>query len=126
MLVVTAAILLREDRVLLTRRCKHDTMAGYWEFPGGGVEPDETPDQGMARELREELAIEATPQRLYDAAASADGRLAVLFYLCAFTGEPQPLVCDEMRWVKLSDLPGYQLLPLDGPVAQRLAAGDGL
>lgn len=125
MLTVTAAILLREGRVLLTQRRKSDSMAGYWEFPGGGVEPDETPDQGIVRELREELAIESHPLRLYDA-ASADGRIVVLFYLCDFTGEPQPLACDAMRWVPLDELPNYDLLPLDGPVAARLAAGQGL
>lgn len=100
-------------------------MAGYWEFPGGGVEPDETPDQGIVRELREELAVETVPLRLYDA-AGADGRIVVLFYLCAFTGEPQPLACDGMRWVPLAELPNYEMLPLDGPVAARLATGQGL
>lgn len=125
MLTVTAAILLREGRVLLTQRRKNDSMAGYWEFPGGGVEPDETPDQGIVRELREELAIEARPLRLYDA-ASADGRIVVLFYLCEFIGEPQPLASDAMRWALLEELPNYDLLPLDGPVAARLATGQGL
>src|SRR5450759_3424606 len=57
--IVTAAVVIEDSRLLLARRAPHDTLAGYWELPGGKLERGETPQQCLARELREELAMSA-------------------------------------------------------------------
>ena len=58
---VTAAVIGKDDKILIAKRRLGRTLGGKWEFPGGKIEPGETPRQALARELREELAIEAEP-----------------------------------------------------------------
>jgi 8-oxo-dGTP diphosphatase len=57
---VTAAIILKDDKVLITRRAPGQNLAGHWEFPGGKIESGETPEECLARELLEELAVQVT------------------------------------------------------------------
>src|SRR6476469_3795091 len=98
-MVVAAALVDAEGRVLLQRRAPGRAMAGLWEFPGGKVEIGERPEAALARELREELGIEVDPAALTPAAfASSDspegaGRhMLLLLYLCReWTGDPRPL-----------------------------------
>lgn len=121
MQTVTAAIIRKGRVYLMAKRRQGDTMGGYWEFPGGGVEGGETPDQCIMRELKEELGVTARPLELFDASICGDGKLVVLFYLCEIDGEPLPLDCDELRWVKAEDMSNYRLLPGDEVIAKRLA-----
>lgn len=122
MQTVTAAIIERNGKFLMAKRREDDSMGGFWEFPGGGVDGGETPDQCMARELREELDVTATPIELFDASVCGDGKLVVLFYRCEIEGEPKPLDCEELRWVRAEDMLEYKLLPGDEAIARRLAA----
>ncbi len=123
MQAVTAAIIRRSGVYLMAKRKQGDTMGGYWEFPGGGVEIGETPDQCIIRELKEELGVTARPLELFDTSVCGDGKLVVLFYLCEIDGDPLPLDCDELQWVRGEDMRNYKLLPGDEAIAERLASG---
>ncbi len=122
MVTVTAGILRRDGRYLVAQRKLDDSMGGYWEFPGGGVEPDETPDQCIVRELREELGVEVRPLYLYDSLVTGEGHLVVLFYRCELLrGDPQPLDCEQIQWALPVDLPNYEFLPSDREIVERIA-----
>lgn len=122
---VTAAILTRSDgRVLLARRRPGLRHAGGWEFPGGKLEAGETPSQGLAREMREEFGIEIAITGFY---ARIEHRYAhvtveLLCYTARWSGQELTL-CDHDRiaWALPQELPAFDLLPADVPVALRLA-----
>ena len=109
---VTAAVLRRGEEYLICRRTN-----GLWEFPGGKVEPGETPEQCLARECREELAVEISVGAFLDA-VRVPGRdgivLEIRFYearLCA--GTPQTLVHTEIRHVSLDALSDFSFCTAD-------------
>lgn len=124
MTTVTAAILRKGGLVLIARRKAGISSGGRWEFPGGKVEPDETPERGLARELKEEFDIEA---RVGTLAATGRGVLSGgPFELLAYevehlAGEFRLLAHDEIRWVRPEDLSGYDLPAADREVAERLS-----
>ena len=107
MLIVSAAVIEREGRVMVCQR-RADVHNGLkWEFPGGKLEPGETPEEALARELREELAIETRVGRIQDAILHRypDRDVLVLFYRCEIAcGEPRPLDCAAIDWVLPKDL----------------------
>lgn len=121
MQVVTAAIIVRNGRFLLARRMAGDADGGLWEFPGGTVEPGETPDECIVRELREELGIEARAVALY-AGECADWGGILLFYLCSTRDEPTPIECDSLCWLSPHELPGVDTHSSDRKLMERLAA----
>ena len=123
---VVAGIVWREDRYLAVRRPEGKHMAGYWEFPGGKIEAGETPDQALARELREELGIRVAEFRPWRDVIHRypDLHVHVFFYMVsAFHGEPHPRERQHMAWVRPSEntLP---FLPADLDVVAELAATD--
>ncbi|NLG36910.1 MAG: (deoxy)nucleoside triphosphate pyrophosphohydrolase [Clostridiales bacterium] len=120
MRVVTAGILVRGDHFLIAQRCDDDECGGLWEFPGGSVEPDETPDRCVIRELREELGVAARPVALYDVIETDWGGI-LLFYLCETRDEPRPLDCQAVRWVTPDELARTDTHISDRPVFRRLA-----
>jgi 8-oxo-dGTP diphosphatase len=121
--VVTAAIIQREDCVLLARRSPGQKLAGFWEFPGGKVENGETPEACLTRELDEELRISV---RIGEKCAESfyqydHGSFRMVAYFVEWlAGEPRPSVHDRLEWVRLEDIGGYQLLPADMPIAASL------
>ncbi len=120
---VTAALIEEGGRILLARRKPGKHMAGRWELPGGKVEPGESPEQSLARELAEELAIEArVGEFLCDAPFDRDGvRLELLVYRVErIAGEPQLLEHEEIRWVEPRDIKGYDLADSDRSAMERL------
>jgi 8-oxo-dGTP diphosphatase len=130
LIVVCAALIDGEGRVLLQRRAPGRAMAGLWEFPGGKVEAGERPEAALARELEEELGIHVDPASLAPAAfASADspggnGRhMLLLLYLCrAWEGVPQALDAAELKWLRPADMDGAGMPPADIPLIARLEA----
>lgn len=120
---VTAAVLRKGGLILIARRKAGLSSGGLWEFPGGTVEPGETPERGLARELKEEFDIEA---RIGGLAATGRGTLpSGPFELLAYEvehlgGEFRLRSHDEIRWVRLEDLAGYDLPAADREVAERL------
>ena len=120
--VVAGVIRDVRGHVLLARRTEGRDLAGLWEFPGGKVEPGEAPAAALARELQEELGIQATigaplirvPQRY------PDKRLVLDVYDVAHRGMPRGLEGQALAWVAPSDLPAYPMPPADRPVVAAL------
>lgn len=123
--VVAAALLDASGRILLQRRAPGRAMAGLWEFPGGKVEPGERPEEALARELEEELGVEAPPDALRPFAfASADngGRhmLLLLFTCSAWRGTPRPLDADALKWARPAEMRALPMPPADRPLVDLL------
>jgi 8-oxo-dGTP diphosphatase len=121
LLIVAAALIDGKGRLLLQQRPAGKTMAGLWEFPGGKIEPDETPEEALARELAEELGIAVATVDLAAGAFSSEAlgerHLLLLLYLCrAWTGEPQALEGGALRWVDLGELDDLPMPPADRPL----------
>jgi 8-oxo-dGTP diphosphatase len=129
-LTVVAALILRDSKILVCQRRRDDTHALQWEFPGGKVEPGETPQQALARELREELAIEATVgKELFRTRHRYRESLTELelIFLQAAVDEAAPLlnlVFEKFEWADPSQLPQYDFLQADEEFVARLAARD--
>jgi 8-oxo-dGTP diphosphatase len=123
--VVTAAVVERAGLLLVARRVDGTHLAGHWEFPGGKCEPGESPEDCLARELREELGVvAAVGEEIYRTLyAYADRRLDLRFFACEVEGEPLPLIGQEIRWVARSELRQLQFPPADEELVERLARG---
>ncbi len=117
MIAVVAGVVRREGRVLLCQRPEGKRFGLLWEFPGGKVEPGESPEAALERELREELAVQTRTGRVLDA-LRLDGReggdLLLLFYESEIVGgEPQTVECRALDWVLPKDVSTYDLAPAD-------------
>lgn len=123
MIDVVCAILQKDDCFLLARRKQGGSLAGYWEFPGGKVEPGETPEQALYRELKEELAIETVVgEHIDDSVFDYKDKLICLKgYLTEYvSGEFELDSHDEIVWVPAQELLNYQLAPADVPLVKQL------
>ena len=127
MLQVVAAILEREGKILICRRRPEQTHGLQWEFPGGKVEPGETPSQGLARELEEELGItgvEAGQIASYDFAYPGKKPITLFFFrVHAYSGPPRNLIFHDMRWEPASALAQFDFVEGDRDFLRGLAAG---
>lgn len=126
MLVVAAAVVEREGKVMLCQRLPDAHNGLKWEFPGGKLEMGETPEAALARELREELGIEAIVGRVRDAVYHRypDRDVLVLFYGCAISsGEPAAVQCNAIAWVTPGDMPGYDFAGADLAFVKRNYSG---
>jgi len=122
-LIVTAAIIERNDSILITRRPEGSRHAGFWEFPGGKLDDGESPQQGLARELLEELDLPVAVGSLFDAVYYEYDWGPVL--ILAYRARPlsthiRNLQVAEHRWVGKAQLGNYQLLPADAPLVTKL------
>lgn len=118
---VVGAAILREGRVLASRRTEPPRLAGLWEFPGGKVEPGESDEQALVRELQEELRVEVeVGERL--GGDLLIGQTAVLrVYLCRLlSGEPALVDHDAHRWLAEGELLDVDWIPVDLPLVERL------
>ena len=127
LIVVAAALVDSDGRVLVQQRPPGKPMAGLWEFPGGKVEEGERPEAALVRELAEELGIQVTPSDLTPAAfASADnnGRhMLLLLYLCRrWEGLPRPLHAAALRWLRPAEMTAVAMPPADAPLIPILEA----
>jgi 8-oxo-dGTP diphosphatase len=114
-IVVTAAVIERDDRLLVTRRPQGTHLEGYWEFPGGKCDPGETHEACLARELREELGVSAAvgAEILCVTHAYPDRTVELHFFKCRLTSEPIPQMGQEMQWVAREQLGSLTLPPAD-------------
>ena len=128
--VVAGALFDAAGRILIAQRPAGKHMAGGWEFPGGKLEPDESPFSGLRRELREELGVSihsAEPLIAYEHAYADRCVLLDLWLVTSFSGEPQSLDAQALRWVRLDELERVDLLEADRPMVaalRRLATRD--
>lgn len=114
-IIVTAAVIERADRFLLTRRLEGTHLAGAWEFPGGKCEPGEPLAECLRRELLEELGVEATvgEEILVARHVYAERAVELHFFACRLHGDPQPRLGQQMRWVPRAELPTVDLPEAD-------------
>tara|TARA_R110000782_G_scaffold78276_5_gene155126 strand:+ start:3436 stop:3861 length:426 start_codon:yes stop_codon:yes gene_type:complete len=121
-LLVTAAALIDADgRVLLQQRPEGKPMAGLWEFPGGKVEPGETPQAALIRELEEELGIATWESCLAPATFASEPLgerdLLLLLYVCRkWQGMPQPRHASALKWVRPAEMFALPMPPADLPM----------
>jgi 8-oxo-dGTP diphosphatase len=122
---VTAALIIKDRRVLLARRAKFSHLAGLWEFPGGKVEIGETPQGCLQRELAEELQIRIDERNIarFDESFYEYGQKRVLLLgmiVGSFEGTVSPLEHEEIIWARRADVVSIPLAPADVPLARRL------
>jgi len=121
LLVAAAALIDPDGRVLITRRPEGKPMAGLWEFPGGKVEPGETPEATLIRELKEELDIDTSASCLaplsFASHAYPDFHLLMPLYVCRrWQGIIRPTEGQATKWVRAPDLRRYEMPPADLPL----------
>ncbi|NJN64986.1 MAG: (deoxy)nucleoside triphosphate pyrophosphohydrolase [Acidobacteria bacterium] len=123
---VAAGVIAQDGRYLLTQRAPHTHMAGYWEFPGGKLEPGESPSDALARELREELGIEVDEiVPLWVVLHDYPERRVELNFLRARIASGEPRAQDGVAaygWYRPDEMPGLPILPADLPLVARLEA----
>lgn len=120
---VAAGILWREDMLLVAKRPLTEPKAGYWEFPGGKKEPGEPIEATLIRELQEELGVTCTQLIPFTQIEHDYPDMQVclhLFHVTEFTGEPQPLLNQELRWVEIGELEKLNFLPADRQILRHI------
>ena len=129
--VVAIALIDRQGRVLLQKRRAGGRHGGLWEFPGGKVEPAESPESALVREIAEELAIVVAPADLHEEGEATEGpnpgstdpALVLKLYRCArFRGEPRCLDAEAIGWFTPAEAAMLTVPPLDRPFIARLVA----
>jgi ADP-ribose pyrophosphatase len=122
---VTAAIIVQQGKILLARRQKGDALAGQWEFPGGKIEPGETPEQCLAREIMEEFGVTVEIQEFFAASTYRYQHIAIellAYHTTYISGTFQTFVHTELAWVAPEQLMSYNLSAADIPIAEKLCA----
>ncbi len=123
MIVVAAAVVIHDGRVLLTRRAEGQHLAGLWEFPGGKLEEAEAPEATVVRECREECGIEVEVTDILDVTHHRypEKEVLLLFYRCELrAGEVQHLQVADHAWVLPAELDDYPLPPADERVVAKI------
>jgi mutator protein MutT len=126
---VAAGLLFRQGKLLITQRYAQSHLGGLWEFPGGKREREETFEQCLKRELREELGVEVLVGELIESLthAYATKTVRLNFYRCTLeSGEPQPLGCADLKWIGPQELSEYQFPPADERLLERLREDFGM
>ena len=127
MIVVAAAVVIHEGRVLLTRRAEGQHLAGMWEFPGGKLEEGEAPEATVVRECLEECGIEVEVTDILDVTHHSypEKDVLLLFYRCTLvSGEVQHLQVADHAWVTPAEIGEYPLPPADERVVARIQSLD--
>jgi 8-oxo-dGTP diphosphatase len=124
---VVAALIMRDGKLLVCQRTRHQTMPLKWEFPGGKIEKGEQPRDALRRELDEELGIQAT---IGDELARIQheypngGMVELRFYIVRdYKGELENRIFKDIQWAEPKDLPRFDFLEADLTLVKNLAAG---
>ena len=121
LLVAACALLDTDGRILLAQRPEGKSLAGLWEFPGGKVEPNETPEICIIREMEEELGVTTKPACLAPLTFAShtydDFHLLMPLFVCRrFEGIPSGQEGQAIKWVRAFDLRNYPMPPADEPL----------
>jgi len=122
---VSAALIFRGGKLLITQRHHDSHIGGLWEFPGGKREPDETFEACLVREIREELGVEISVGELFEEVAHdyPEKSVHLKFFVCKLvSGEPQPLDCAAVKWVRKPQLDAHDFPAADARLLKKLAA----
>ena len=122
-ITVVAAIIRRTNKILITRRFDDVHLPGYWEFPGGKVEANESLESALEREIREELGVKIRVEDEFFTTEHAypSRTVRLHFFNCSVRdGEPTPLEVADLRWVEPGELHQFQFPPADEQLIKRL------
>lgn len=122
---VTAAIILKDNKVLIAQRAPDDKLAGKWEFPGGKIEPGETLEECLKREIREELAVEIEVSDFFGESIYIyqSGAIKLMAFLCKWiSGDFTLIVHSRIAWVNHHELDLFDFAPADIPLVEKLKA----
>ena len=120
---VSAALIFHDGKLLVTQRHAKAHLGGLWEFPGGKREADETFEQCLVREIREELGIEISVGELFEEITHAypEKTIRLKFFLCEMTrGEPRLLGCAAFKWIEKSELADFEFPAADARLLEKL------
>jgi len=120
---VAAAIISKDGYILITKRLPGYHLAGLWEFPGGKQEPNESLEECLKREIKEELDIEIDVGSLFKTVRHEYEKKIVSLHVfeCSFiSGEPKAIECQEFKWVKPETLSQYEFPPPDLEIIELL------
>lgn len=129
MFIVTAAAMVRNGKVLIAQRQAGSHQEYKWEFPGGKLEPDETPEECIVREIKEELDMEIEVIDIYKVVKFEykDKDILLLCYLCRINkGEGKTIECNDFKWVGKAELAGFDFVPADLPIVEKLMRDEKL
>jgi len=123
LLEVSAGLIFHNGKLLITQRHADAHLGGLWEFPGGKREADETFEQCLVRELREELGVEVSVGELVEELTHTypEKTVHLKFFICHLaSGEPKPLDCAAVQWVNKNELTEYQFPAADAKLLEKL------
>lgn len=125
---VVAALIVRSDEILCCQRTQHQALPLKWEFPGGKIEPGESPEQALRRELDEELGIQAEigPEAAHISHTYVNGNSVDLrfFRVDRYDGVLENRIFRDVRWVHRRELTAFDFLDADRGIIRQLAAGE--
>lgn len=120
---VTAAIIIKDDLILIAQRGRDESLAGKWEFPGGKIESGETPQECLKREIKEELNIEIQVGEFLGESIYTypNGQIKLMGYFATIVnGNFELSVHDEVKWVSIDEIDNFDFAPADIPLVKKL------
>ena len=120
---VSAALIFRAGKLLITQRHAKSHLGGLWEFPGGKREPGESFEACLVREIREELGVEISVGELFEEINHdyPEKSVHLKFFICELlAGEPQPLDCAAVKWIEPPELAAYEFPAADAQLLEWL------
>lgn len=122
-LKVTAGIVKKENKILISQRKKEDKFSLLWEFPGGKIEINETPEECLKRELFEELNINVAVGKLFCISNYVISDIEIelmVFFIDSFEGDLIVNAHEQIKWITIDEIDNYRFAPADVQVVNKL------